>query len=66
LLWAAAAGGKAELLRQLVVEEKLDMNLASEDGWTPLHVAAYFGRRPVLDTLIELGANIEAKYVFST
>jgi len=62
LLWAAAAGGQGNLLRQLAREQRLDADLASEDGWTPLHVAAFFGRRSALLALIDLGADVNAKY----
>ncbi len=34
-----------------------------QDGWTPLHVAAYFGREDMVRTLLDFGAETEARYL---
>ena len=37
------------------------MNATEEDGWTPLHRAAYEGHQEVAKYLIKQGAAVEAK-----
>ena len=37
------------------------MNITDSEGWTPLHVAAYFQRTLVCHILLKMGADINIK-----
>ena len=57
----AAALGRRELLRELLIEggdEQLEQR--TPDGFTPLHLACYFGRAEVAELLLEAGAHANA------
>ena len=55
---AAATGRLAELHDALRDEEAV--NAYSYDGWTPLHLAAFFGRLDAARVLLESGADVHA------
>ncbi|MBA8899354.1 ankyrin repeat domain-containing protein [Phyllobacterium sp. P30BS-XVII] len=38
-----------------------DVNLKSQEGWAPLHTAAYYGPASVIDLLVAKGADVNAK-----
>ncbi|SDO41750.1 ankyrin repeat domain-containing protein [Phyllobacterium sp. OV277] len=38
-----------------------DVNLKSQEGWAPLHTAAYYGPANVIDLLVSKGADVNAK-----
>src|SRR5215467_9852311 len=44
-LFEASAAGEVERVERLVGERGADVNAYSGDGWTPLHLAAFFGHR---------------------
>jgi ankyrin repeat protein len=52
----AAALGDAERLRALLEESPESAGTFSEDGFTPLHLAAFFGRPRCAELLVEHGA----------
>jgi ankyrin repeat protein len=56
---AAALGALTEL-RQLLDEHPARANARSGDGWTPLHLASFFGRREVAELLLARGASLTA------
>ena len=60
-LHEAAALGRTDELRQLVGRSTKRANAFSEDGFTPLHLAAYFGHRDEVELLLDRGADIEAR-----
>lgn len=37
-----------------------DVNLKSQEGWAPLHTAAYYGPASVIDLLVSKGADVNA------
>ena len=37
------------------------VNECSEDGWTPLHLATYFGQKEIASFLLESGADIHSR-----
>jgi len=48
----------------LYFASKTTVNVSNDHGSTPLHIAAYIGKIEALQTLIELGANIEVANKF--
>lgn len=56
----AAALGDLEALRTAIANDDDARVLRSSDGWTPLHLAAFFGRTDAVALLIDLGAPLEA------
>jgi hypothetical protein len=59
LLHMAACCGRAEVCEWLLKFKKADMNLKThENGWTPLHAAAFYGQINSLITTIKLGGNL--------
>src|SRR5581483_5152497 len=42
-LFEACAAGELERAERLLEEEPASINTYSNDGWTPLHLAAFFG-----------------------
>lgn len=57
----AAAIGDLERLRALLDEDPSLANAWSDDGFTPLHYAAFFGQPEAAKLLIERGADLEAR-----
>jgi uncharacterized protein len=60
-VFSAAALGKTDAVLQLVGSDTLRANAQSVDGWTPLHLAAHFGRLETVKALHQLGADIDVK-----
>lgn len=60
-IWTAAAMGD-----RVVLERELDANPVliasySSDGWTPLHLAAFFGHKDLVEFLVNRGADVRAR-----
>ncbi len=60
LMAACSAGAEPALLKQLL-ERGADLKRTDKLGFTPLHVAAQFGRDALVSILAEQGADIEAR-----
>lgn len=58
-LFAAAALGRMAPLEDALAGGS-GVNSYSYDGWTPLHLAAFFGRRDAAERLLTGGANLAA------
>jgi ankyrin repeat protein len=59
LLHAAASCGRLEAVEWLVKYKKADLNVkTAENGWTPLHCAAFYGQIDVFIMLVRMGANL--------
>jgi uncharacterized protein len=58
-VFAAAAIGRTEDLRR-ALRETGAVNAYAYDGWTPLHLAAFFGRSDAARILLEAGADVHA------
>lgn len=60
-VFAAAALGDVERLDGLLQEDSSLAEAYSADGWTPLHLAAYFGQRGAVERLLAHGVDPNAK-----
>lgn len=60
-VFEAAALGRTDELKRLVGRSKRRASAVSEDGFTPLHLAAFFGQAETAATLLDRGAEIEAR-----
>ena len=59
-LFDAANRGDLKKVKRLL-NEGADVNAKDEDGWTPLHWAAYYGHLNVVKLLVDRGADVNAK-----
>ena len=60
-VFESAAIGNVERLSALLDDDPSLVNAWSEDGFTPLHFAAFFGHPPAAKLLAERGADLEAR-----
>lgn len=60
-VFEASALGMADRVREQVRLDPALVRGTSGDGWTPLHLAAHFGRSEVMDVLLAAGADVEAR-----
>jgi ankyrin repeat protein len=58
-VFAAAALGRVDALDRAIVRDGF-VNGYAFDGWTPLHLAAFFGRREAADRLLAGGASLSS------
>jgi uncharacterized protein len=59
-IFAAAATGRTEPLERLLAASPAAIHTYSHDGWTPLHLAAFFGQRAAVEQLLAAGADLNA------
>jgi ankyrin repeat protein len=59
-IFAAAAVGDIKTLDRLLQGSTAGPNAYSHDGWTPLHLAAFFGQRAAVERLLAAGADLNA------
>jgi ankyrin repeat protein len=62
----AAAVGDLDALRTAIENDDDSRVRRSSDGWTPLHLAAFFGRDDAVALLIDLGAPLDANSTNAT
>ncbi len=60
-IFTATAIGNSDLVQQEIRRNPALLGTHSGDGWTPLHVAAFFGALPIAEKLIESGAEVDAR-----
>lgn len=59
-VFEAAAVGDARRLREILRDEPRATAGYTLDGWTPMHLAAFFGRGDAVDVLLAAGADVRA------
>lgn len=59
-LFEAAALGDVGRIRSILAETPGLVGAHSRDGWTALHLAAHYGRRPAMEALLHAGADVRA------
>ena len=60
-VFAAAMQGDAVRMDELLAGNRSLASAVSVDGWTPLHLAAHFGRGDTVRLLINKGADVSAR-----
>lgn len=58
-IFEAAAAGNTDRLDQILASHP-DSTRETTDGWTPLHLAAFFGRTDAARRLVDAGADLKA------
>ncbi|MBI5709133.1 MAG: ankyrin repeat domain-containing protein [Candidatus Eisenbacteria bacterium] len=56
----ACAAGRVDRVRALLEEDRTLADATAPDGFTPLGLAAFFGRREVVDALLAHGTDVNA------
>jgi ankyrin repeat protein len=60
-IFTAAAIGRMDVVLSDLDRDPALIGAHSTDGWTPLHLAAFFGRKDLAQSLIERGAEVDAR-----
>jgi ankyrin repeat protein len=60
-VFAACIAGARERVAELIGREPDLIKAYSHDGWTPLHLACFFGHPALVETLIAQGAEVNAR-----
>jgi ankyrin repeat protein len=59
-IFAAAIQGRTQEIEEMIVANRSLASVLSSDGWTPLHLAAFFGHRETAQALLNKGAPVDA------
>ncbi|MBI3490280.1 MAG: ankyrin repeat domain-containing protein [Acidobacteria bacterium] len=60
-IFEACAAGEVERVERLLAENRAVVDTYSPDGWTPLHLAAFFGHAKVAELLLAHDASVAAR-----
>ncbi len=60
-IFAACMAGAKDRVLELIGEHPDRISAYSQDGWTPLHLAGFFGQPGVVEILLAQGADVAAR-----
>ncbi len=60
-VYAACMAGARETVARMIADDPGLTDAYSSDGWTPLHLACFFGQPEIAEILIALGADVNAR-----
>jgi ankyrin repeat protein len=60
-IFAAAIQGDTEAIEAALASNRSLVSALSTDGWTPLHLAAFFGKLEAVRLLLNKGADVNAR-----
>ena len=60
-IFSASMAGATGRVCQLLAADATLVSAYSHDGWTPLHLACFFGNQEAAEVLLAHGANVEAR-----
>ena len=60
-IFAAAILGDTKRLEDLLTGNRSLVTAVSTDGWTPLHLASFFGHARIVEMLLAAGADVAAR-----
>jgi len=60
-MFEACAAGEVERVERLIASDRPSVNAFSADGWTPLHLAAFFGHAKIAELLLAQDADVTAR-----
>jgi ankyrin repeat protein len=60
-LFEACAAGELERVERLLTGDPASINQHGTDGWTPLHLTAFFGHAKLTELLLGKGADVGAR-----
>ena len=60
-LFEAAALGLGDQASEIIGRDPAQVNAHSHDGWTALHLAAFFGHRDLAEMLLDHGADVNSR-----
>ena len=60
-VFAAAAMGETSICKTFAQAEVGLLEMASSDGWTPLHLACFFGHLETVEMLLGIGADVKVR-----
>src|SRR5258708_29524554 len=60
-IFAASILGETTRVDELLTANRSLASALSSDGWTPLHLAAFFGKEPTARLLLNKGATVNAR-----
>ncbi len=60
-IFAAAIQGDTVAIETLLAANRPLVSAVSSDGWTPLHLAAHFGKQEAVRLLLNKGAKVDAR-----
>ena len=60
-IFSASTAGVQSRVVDLLAQDRGLVNSYSSDGWTPLHVAAFFSQKEIVEVLLANGADVHAR-----
>jgi ankyrin repeat protein len=60
-IFAASILGQTDRLEQMLAGNRALITAVSSDGWTPLHLSAFFGKADAVRLLLNKGASVSAR-----